>query len=163
MRFQAEHVVHGAQPRYRHTWHALNEIYRREGLRFGLYRGVEPTVVRAAFLTSAQLATYDHAKHALIEHGWVTEGPAAHFMYVNGLYVCVVRVSVSVDLMSWLLVCVCSYPDVLGFISASILASLAACTASNPVRFAVLDCVVRFFNQLPLSPLCVCVLVSSLM
>jgi hypothetical protein len=28
VRFQAERRVHGANPRYRHTWHALKEIYR---------------------------------------------------------------------------------------------------------------------------------------
>ena len=40
-------------------------------------------MVRAAFLTSAQLATYDQAKHALIDRGWVKEGPVAHVMCVS--------------------------------------------------------------------------------
>lgn len=66
------------QPRlYRHSWHALTAIYAAEGVR-GLYRGVGPTVVRAAVLTSAQLASYDHTKHALLRRRLVPDGPRLH-------------------------------------------------------------------------------------
>ncbi|KAF0852651.1 solute carrier family 25 (mitochondrial dicarboxylate transporter) member 10 [Andalucia godoyi] len=53
-------------------------VYRHEGGFRGLYRGLGPTVVRAAILTSAQLASYDHIKHAILDHGWMQEGFQLH-------------------------------------------------------------------------------------
>lgn len=72
---------------YRSTLDAFVHIYRHEGGVLGLYRvrfgtrlyvaacanavpciqGVGPTVVRAAVLTSFQLATYETAKRAIID------------------------------------------------------------------------------------------------
>ncbi|RUS14667.1 mitochondrial substrate carrier family protein ucpB [Endogone sp. FLAS-F59071] len=64
-------------PRYRSVFSAFPDIYRTEGLS-GLYRGVGPTMIRAALVTASQLATYDHAKHWLIGQG-IREGLPAHF------------------------------------------------------------------------------------
>lgn len=58
----------------------------------GLYRGVVPTVQRAALLTATQLGTYDEIKHALLALGGedskicsgylpaFKEGPLLHFV-----------------------------------------------------------------------------------
>ena len=67
----------------------------------GLYRGVVPTVQRAALLTATQLGTYDEIKHALLRvgseegkegTGLFREGPLLHFVSgsVAGLGVSVV-------------------------------------------------------------------------
>ena len=58
----------------------------------GLFRGVIPTVQRAALLTATQLGTYDEIKHALLRGGWFQEGPLLHFCSgsVAGLGVAIV-------------------------------------------------------------------------
>jgi hypothetical protein len=53
---------------YKNCFHAAFLIYRDEGGLKGLYRGVAVTVARAAVVTSAQLSTYDHTKHLLINN-----------------------------------------------------------------------------------------------
>jgi solute carrier family 25 protein 14/30 len=45
----------------------------------GLYRGVVPTVQRAALLTGTQLGTYDEIKQRLLGGGLFREGPLLHF------------------------------------------------------------------------------------
>jgi hypothetical protein len=57
-----------AAPQYRHTFDALVQIYKKEGGVPAWFRGVSATVLRAAVLTSAQLSSYDHTKHMLINH-----------------------------------------------------------------------------------------------
>jgi hypothetical protein len=59
-------VLPGQSTPYRNCFHATALIYKNEGGLKGLYRGVGVTVVRAAVVTSAQLSTYDHTKHLLI-------------------------------------------------------------------------------------------------
>lgn len=45
----------------------------------GLFRGVVPTVQRAALLTATQLGTYDEIKQTLLRGGFFREGPLLHF------------------------------------------------------------------------------------
>ncbi|XP_019627253.1 PREDICTED: mitochondrial substrate carrier family protein ucpB-like [Branchiostoma belcheri] len=74
VRLQAEkRLPPGVQPRYRSTFHAFSEIWHTEGLR-GLYRGIGPTVKRAAILTASQIPSYDHTKHAILNAGLMEEG-----------------------------------------------------------------------------------------
>jgi hypothetical protein len=47
------------------TWRMFAYTFQKEGVR-GLYRGVGPTTQRAALLTAAQLGSYDHIKHFLL-------------------------------------------------------------------------------------------------
>jgi hypothetical protein len=61
-------VLPGQSTPYRNFAHATVLIYKNEGGLKGLYRGVGVTVARAAVLTAAQLSTYDHTKHLLINH-----------------------------------------------------------------------------------------------
>lgn len=67
VRMQAENTAAGAKPRYRHVFHAFSEIFKNEGMR-GLYKGVSPTVQRAAVVASVELASYDEIKTLLIQH-----------------------------------------------------------------------------------------------
>lgn len=75
VRFQA--VGPGQKSKYRHTFHAFWTIARTEGIR-GLWTGVGPTVQRAAILTAAQIPSYDHTKHTLLNAQLMEEGPALH-------------------------------------------------------------------------------------
>ncbi|KAH7425241.1 hypothetical protein KP509_11G045800 [Ceratopteris richardii] len=58
---------------------AFSSIARTEGLK-GLYRGLLPTMQRAALLNAAQAPSYDHAKHALLNAGLVHEGVTCHMI-----------------------------------------------------------------------------------
>ncbi|BBN11863.1 hypothetical protein MPTK1_5g15390 [Marchantia polymorpha subsp. ruderalis] len=62
---------------YRGPFHAFGSIARTEGLR-GLFRGVGPTMQRAALLNAAQVPTYDHTKHYLLNSGLMKEGTGSH-------------------------------------------------------------------------------------
>lgn len=75
VRFQA--VGPTQQSKYRNTFHAFWTIARTEGIR-GLWTGVGPTVQRAAILTAAQIPSYDHTKHTLLNAQLMVEGPALH-------------------------------------------------------------------------------------
>lgn len=84
IRFQARRPD---QPKlYKHTADAFLSIYRNEGLP-GLYKGVGPTMLRAAVLTSAQLSSYDQTKVTLRELNVLPDGPIIHFLasFVSGL------------------------------------------------------------------------------
>lgn len=49
-------------------------------------------------VNSTQLATYDHTKHSLIDHGWFTEGKLVHFTsaMIAGVAVAIVTSPVDV-------------------------------------------------------------------
>jgi solute carrier family 25 protein 14/30 len=55
----------------------LRRIYSEQGIP-GLFRGVLPTVQRAALLTATQLGTYDHIKQFLLSSEHFTEGVLLH-------------------------------------------------------------------------------------
>eukprot|EP01116_Phalansterium_solitarium_P023756 TRINITY_DN8492_c0_g1_i1.p1 TRINITY_DN8492_c0_g1~~TRINITY_DN8492_c0_g1_i1.p1 ORF type:complete len:310 (+),score=68.78 TRINITY_DN8492_c0_g1_i1:547-1476(+) len=76
IRLQAD--VHGT--RYPGVWHALRQIVRTEGIKDGLYKGVTTTMVRAALLNSAQLASYDFAKHRFIDAYAFRDSMLTHFI-----------------------------------------------------------------------------------
>eukprot|EP01012_Entosiphon_sulcatum_P031717 TRINITY_DN4041_c0_g1_i1.p1 TRINITY_DN4041_c0_g1~~TRINITY_DN4041_c0_g1_i1.p1 ORF type:complete len:317 (+),score=18.83 TRINITY_DN4041_c0_g1_i1:75-1025(+) len=58
---------------------ALRRVFHEEGFR-GLYRGVGPTTARGAMITAAQVPSYDHIKHSLLNLGWLHEGRPLHFI-----------------------------------------------------------------------------------
>ncbi|KAF0685266.1 Aste57867_22810 [Aphanomyces stellatus] len=64
--------------RYASMRQAFAEIVRHEGVK-GLWKGVGPTVKRAALLTATQIPSYDHSKHLLLNHNVMAEGPVLHF------------------------------------------------------------------------------------
>lgn len=68
VRFQSQ--LPGTPRPYRSLAHAFSSIYSQEGGLAGLYNGTTPTVVRAAFLTCAQLGSYDVIKNNLLVQ-WV--------------------------------------------------------------------------------------------
>lgn len=78
-RFQAN-LPEDPMPYGGSTLRAFGSIYRKEGGIGGLYRGWIATSARAAFLTSAQLGSYDSIKHnLLIDFCGFEEGLPLHF------------------------------------------------------------------------------------
>ncbi|SOV08578.1 related to mitochondrial uncoupling protein 3 [Ustilago sp. UG-2017a] len=73
----------GQRP-YRNTLIAFSHVYHEggggliPGIR-SLYRGVGPTVIRAAVLTSSQIASYDQVKNMLKSNRIMQEGLPLHF------------------------------------------------------------------------------------
>lgn len=84
IRFQAYDSVN--RNPYRNTFDAIGSTVREQGIR-GIYKGVGPTMARAAMLNGSSLSSYDHTKHLLIKHGYVDEGIYAHLCgsFVSGL------------------------------------------------------------------------------
>lgn len=87
----------GLPPRYSSAFSAFGEIYSSEGWR-GLYRGVGPTTQRAALLTAAQIPSYDHTKHFILNAGYLEEGLVLHFVsaFTAGLVTAVVTSPIDV-------------------------------------------------------------------
>ena len=87
----------GQTPRYKSTFDAFVKISRKEGVR-GLWRGVGPTVQRAAIITASQIPSYDHTKHALLNNKVMHEGLRLHFVssMVAGLVCAIVTSPVDV-------------------------------------------------------------------
>jgi len=79
IRFQS--VLPGQVRPYRSILHALATIYKEENGFSGLYNGTAPTVVRAAFLTCAQLGSYDIIKNNLLHEklGMEKDAMKTHF------------------------------------------------------------------------------------
>ena len=79
VRFQSQ--LPGAAKPYQSLPHAFQSIYVKEGGLAGLYNGTAPTVVRAAFLTCAQLGSYDIIKNNLLvqSFGMGHEDISTHF------------------------------------------------------------------------------------
>lgn len=75
IRFQAVKI--GDTPPYKNMFHAFYQITLKEGF-FGLWTGIKPTVKRAAVLSGTQIPAYDHAKHMIINAGWLNEGVVLH-------------------------------------------------------------------------------------
>jgi len=64
---------------YKNVIDALLRISREEGV-LTMWRGVQPTVIRAMVLNTAQLAGYSQAKESLIKSGYFKEGMKLHFV-----------------------------------------------------------------------------------
>lgn len=76
----------GREPRYKGTIDAFARIPREEGW-FAFFRGIGPSVQRAAIINGCGIASYDHTKHAVIKALGTDEGPAAKVVgsLVSGL------------------------------------------------------------------------------
>lgn len=72
--------------RYKNTLSAFQEIARKEGI-LGLWTGVTATVQRAAIITAAQISSYDHVKHIILNAQLLKEGVPLHVFssFVAGL------------------------------------------------------------------------------
>lgn len=70
-------VSQGFQPRYSGPFDAFNKILRTEGFG-GLWKGVFPNVQRAFLVNMGELASYDHAKHFIIQNQLAGDNIYAH-------------------------------------------------------------------------------------
>jgi len=70
----------GGRAQYSSTIDAFARIYREGNGVAGLWRGAGPTVQRATLLTAAQVPSYDHMKHTILNHGYMSEGMLCHFV-----------------------------------------------------------------------------------
>lgn len=66
----------GKEPRYRGTADAFARIWREEGLG-GYYKGIGPSVQRAAIINGCGIASYDHTKQVLMKVLGTEEGLSA--------------------------------------------------------------------------------------
>lgn len=69
----------GASASYSSVAQSLLRITREGGGIKSLWRGAGPTVQRAALLTGSQVPSYDHAKHYVVDNGFMSEGYLCHF------------------------------------------------------------------------------------
>ncbi|GMI54823.1 hypothetical protein ScalyP_jg7195 [Parmales sp. scaly parma] len=69
----------GKSPMYKNTLSAFVEMFRAGGLK-GMWVGWQPTMMRAAALSSAQLSTYDQSKHAIKKAGLMDDGFPLHMV-----------------------------------------------------------------------------------
>jgi hypothetical protein len=71
---------------YSTSWSGMRTVYNTEGFA-GMYRGILPSTLRAAFIAAGELATYDHTKVMLKKHLSGAEGPQHHLIasFVTGL------------------------------------------------------------------------------
>lgn len=85
------------QRNYKHAFDALARITREEGL-LTLWRGWQPTVIRAMVLNAAQLAVYSQSKQNLISYNLMHEGTAAHFVasIISGFMSTVVSIPIDI-------------------------------------------------------------------
>lgn len=65
---------------YKNTFEAFKIIYKEEGIKNGLYKGVGITTLRASILTSAQLSSYDHSKYLILKSGLMNDSFPLHFL-----------------------------------------------------------------------------------
>ena len=78
VRMQQDRSLPQAQQRgYKNAIDGLAKMVRSEGA-LSLFRGVGPNCVRAALMTSAQLATYDKAKQGLVGRLGMQDGVLVH-------------------------------------------------------------------------------------
>jgi solute carrier family 25 uncoupling protein 27 len=76
----------GQQPRYKGTIDAFARILQDEGIR-GYYRGIGPSIQRAAVINGCGIASYDHTKQVVLKLTGQTEGliPQVLGSLVSGL------------------------------------------------------------------------------
>lgn len=66
------------RPPYKTSFHGFVNVYQQGGMK-GLWRGVYPNTIRAAVLTSSQIATYDQVKGWFKSAVGMQEGLGLHF------------------------------------------------------------------------------------
>jgi hypothetical protein len=66
-------------PRYHGTMDAFAKIPQQEGFR-SLFRGIVPSLQRAAVMYGATISTYDHIKHALVDRCYHGDSRAMDFV-----------------------------------------------------------------------------------
>jgi dicarboxylate transporter 10 len=67
------------QRKYKHAIEGMIRMAREEGVK-SLWRGVWPNSMRAALMTSSQLASYDGIKRALLANTSMKDGTVTHFV-----------------------------------------------------------------------------------
>jgi len=74
-------------PLYRNSLHCLFDVWRKEGIARGLWKGSSATMARAALLSAGNLASYDHSKVLIVKQGWMEEGANLHMVcaVISGL------------------------------------------------------------------------------
>jgi len=70
----------GGRNRIASLYQALKNMKNEGGIRKGLWRGTSATVQRATLLNACQVPSYDHAKHYILDKGYITEGYLCHFL-----------------------------------------------------------------------------------
>jgi solute carrier family 25 oxoglutarate transporter 11 len=82
---------------YKNAFDALYRISKEEGV-LTMWRGVQPTVIRAMVLNTAQLAGYSQSKESLIRTGYFKEGAALHFVasFLAGFFCTAVSIPVDI-------------------------------------------------------------------
>ena len=84
-------LLTGMRKGQRRQWtssaHCFFDALQREGIVHGLWRGVGPTMSRAALLSAGQLSSYDHSKTVLQQWGWLQDGRTLHVVsaIISGL------------------------------------------------------------------------------
>jgi len=79
MQMEGRRQMEGKPPRVRSVAHALQQTVRAGGVR-SLWAGVVPNVQRAALVNMGDLATYDTAKHALLDHTTLQDNWFCHLL-----------------------------------------------------------------------------------
>lgn len=90
--------MQGNDYKYSHAFDGLVRVTREEGATT-LWNGTTPACIRAALLTSSQLATYDHSKTLLKRYTGLEEGLTAHFAAAMTAGVVTTTVSTPADLV----------------------------------------------------------------
>jgi len=65
-RMQVDTTTNGT-PKYRSTWHAFKEIYRHEGIRGGLFKGLLLTWLKSPISLAISFTVNDALKHGLVQ------------------------------------------------------------------------------------------------
>merc|ERR1711879_301384 len=73
-------MLRGQQRRWTSSLHCFVGTLRVEGIVHGLWRGVGPTMSRAALLSAGQISSYDHSKTLLQQGGWFEDGKTLHLL-----------------------------------------------------------------------------------
>eukprot|EP00930_Biecheleria_cincta_P096026 TRINITY_DN87901_c0_g1_i1.p1 TRINITY_DN87901_c0_g1~~TRINITY_DN87901_c0_g1_i1.p1 ORF type:complete len:301 (-),score=49.52 TRINITY_DN87901_c0_g1_i1:244-1146(-) len=90
--------VSGTHPPYSSVLAGIRDICQEGGSVRSLWRGAVPTVQRAALLTAAQVPSYDHMKHFMLDSNYMHDDYTCHFVCCMGAGVLAAAVTSPVDL-----------------------------------------------------------------
>jgi len=90
-------LPHAERRHYKNVFNALIRISREEGF-FTMWRGVQPTVIRAMILNMAQLAGYSQSKYLLLTTGYFQDNMKTHFVasLISGFFSTAVSIPVDI-------------------------------------------------------------------